>query len=84
VSVRTTLDIDDPVLRDLRRVARAQRRPLSRVASELLAKSLARPEAEMMPQPEFRWHARAMGARVDVADRDAVYEAMERFRGGEG
>ena len=76
--MRTTLDIDDPILQDLRRLRRERKKPLGRIVSDLLAKALAHNEAESPVKANFRWQARPMGARVDLADRDAVYDAMER------
>ena len=76
--MRTTLDIDDPILQDLRRLRRERKKPLGRIVSDLLAKALARNEAEAQVNADFVWQAQPMGARVDLADRDAVYDAMER------
>ena len=75
--MRTTLDIDEPVLKDLKRMRKSQGRPLGRIVSDLLAQAMARTATPPSP-PEFRWHTRPMGARVNLADRDAVYDAMER------
>ena len=76
--MRTTLDIDDPILLDLKRLRREKRKSLGRIVSDLLAKALARNEVETQVKAEFHWQARPMGARVDLADRDAVYDAIER------
>ena len=68
---RVTLDIDDPVLRDLKKLQRTEGRSLGRLASDLLAEALGRLEAPP-PARAFRWHARAMQPLVDLADKDAV------------
>jgi len=78
--MRTTLDIDEPILKDLKRLRKAQGRPMGRIVSDLLAQALATAGDEIRETP-FRWHARPMGARVDLADHDAVYDAMERGDG---
>lgn len=74
--MRTTLDIDDPVLRELKRRQRAEGKSLGKVASELLARALAEP-GEAKPVPKFEWIAQVMGARVDLADKEALYQAMD-------
>lgn len=74
---RTTLNIDGPILRDLKRMQRRQKKPLGRLVSELLARSLA---AEREPGPShgsFRWTSRPMGTRVDLTDKEAVRAALE-------
>jgi hypothetical protein len=76
--MRTTLDIDEPILQDLKRLRRERKKPLGRIVSDLLAAALARDEAGPPAPAEFRWHARPMGARLDLADQEAVYDAMER------
>jgi hypothetical protein len=39
--MRTTLDIDDPILRDLKRLQQREGKSLGRLVSDLLAQSLA-------------------------------------------
>ena len=76
--MRTTLDIDDPVLQDLKRLQAREGQSLGRLASDLLAQALnARRRSQPAP-PAFHWVSRAMGARVDLADREAVWDAMGR------
>jgi len=75
--MRTTLDIDEPILKGLKQLKKAEGRPMGRIVCDLLARALATREAEIRERP-FRWHSRPMGARVDLADHNAVYDAMER------
>lgn len=75
--MRTTIDIDDPVLKDLKRLQRREGKSLGRLASDLLAAALA-DARKREPQPEvFEWLSRPMGARVDLADRDALLDALD-------
>jgi hypothetical protein len=74
--MRTTLDIDDPVLKELKRRQRAEGKSLGKLASELLARALAEPRKETSGG-RFAWMSRDMGARVDLADKEAVYQAMD-------
>ena len=72
----TTLDIDDPVLRQLRRRQKGSGRSLGQVASELLAQALAEP-LHAQVAAELSWTSRPLGALVDVADKDALYRALD-------
>lgn len=77
--MRTTIDIDDPVLRDLKRLQKRDGRPLGRLVSDLLARAAAEElkQAER-PTDSFEWLSNAMEAKVNLSDRDEVLEAMER------
>ena len=72
--MKTTLIIPDHLVRLLKRRAAERGTTLSAVVAETLRRGLeAVPEAELEPLPAYR-----MGrARLDVADRDALYRAME-------
>ncbi len=75
--MRTTLDIDAPVLRDLRELQKREGGTLGELASRLLAEALAR-RPKRPPPPAFEWTAKAMGARIDLADKDVVYSILDR------
>lgn len=74
--MKTTLVIDDTVLRRLRREAARQGRTISELVEAALRQFLAlRPARGSLPDlPSFH----SGGANVDVADREALYQAMER------
>jgi hypothetical protein len=75
--MRTTIDLSDPVLRDLKRLRDKEGGSLGSLASRLLAEALA---AEKRGQPaatKLQWASQPMGATVNLADKDAVYRAME-------
>ncbi len=76
--MRTTIDIDDPILKDLKRLQREQGKSLGRLVSDLLAQSLAQQRnATQSSAPEFRWTSRPMVARVDLADKNAILDGMD-------
>jgi hypothetical protein len=75
--MRTTFDIDDPVLADLKRLQKREGKSLGRLASDLLAQALAQARSREPRGAEFSWTSRAMGAQVDLADRDALLDAMD-------
>jgi hypothetical protein len=76
---RTTLSIDDPVLREVRRLQRRRHQPLGRVVSDLLAEAVARSErgGEQPARAPFDWATQRMGARIDLADKEAVWAALD-------
>ena len=75
--MRTTIDIDDPVLKDLKNLQKRERKSLGRLVSDLLALALRQRASRTPAAARFRWSARPMGARVDLADREAIFAVME-------
>jgi len=77
--MRTTLDIDDPILREVRAIHQKEGRSMGAVVSGLLADALAlRRESRVLPA--FRWVSRPMRPLVDLADKDALYTALDAGR----
>ena len=74
--MKTTLNIDDSVMAQLKREAMRQRRTMSDLVETALRTFFraSRKRTELPPLPTFR----SGGHLVDVADREALYEAMER------
>lgn len=73
--MKTTLNIDDTVMAQLKREAARQHRTMSELVETAL-RLLLRSEKKnrrLPPLPRFR----SGGAMVDIADRNALYEAME-------
>lgn len=75
---RTTLDLDDGVLRALQQRRAAEGRPMGAIASELLARALAEDDQQQTPGQAFTWVTEAMGAKVDLDDKDAVHRILDR------
>lgn len=75
---RTTLDIDTPILEELKNLQKQERRLLGQLVSQLLAEALVQ---RKRPQPDpdltWTWISRPMQARVDLADKDAVYAVLD-------
>lgn len=72
---KTTLNIDDTVMMQLKREAARQGRTMSELVETALRMLFRaqRKRDEIPPLPSFR----SGGALVDVADREALYQAME-------
>jgi hypothetical protein len=76
--MKTTLEIDDTVMRKLRAESARQGRTMSEIvetALRLLLKPPAHKE-QTATLPSFQ----SGGALVDISDREALYEAMEHHR----
>lgn len=78
--MRTTIDIDTPILREVRRLMRLEARSMGAVVSELLADALARRTRRRVAAARLEWIAQPMRARVDLADKEAVYAALDEGR----
>jgi hypothetical protein len=74
---RTTLDIDTPLLKELKRLQRTEKKSLGRLVSELVAQGLVVHRRRARAIPAFAWVSQDMKAKVDLADRDAIYDALE-------
>ena len=77
---RTTIDIDTPILKDLKRIQKQQQKSLGRLVSDLLAEALSRHRSGTRDDREFRWSAQPMKALIDIADKEAVYAALDDSR----
>ena len=74
---RTTLNLDTPLLEELLEMRKRERQSLGDLVSELVAEALAlRARRETKPQ-EFHWTTRAMEARVDISDKEALFAALD-------
>lgn len=73
--MKTTLNIDDTVMERLRREAARSGRTMSELV-ELALRNLLRPTRNRTPLPPLPAFDGG-GALVDIADRDALYRAME-------
>jgi len=76
--MRTTVDIDDPILKDLKKIQEKEGKSLGRLISDLLAQAIGERKSPKVSAKPARWISKAMGARVDLSDREALYAAMEQ------
>lgn len=79
--MRTTIDIDDPVLKDLKRLQQREGKSLGRLVSDLLAQSLATAASKRdATAPVFAWCSKDMQAKVELSDKNALLDAMDERR----
>lgn len=76
--MRITVDIDDRILKDLKKIQQKEGRSLGRLISDLLAQALGERKSPRGPTRAPQWISKAMGARIELADEEALYAAMEQ------
>lgn len=73
---RTTLDIDGPLLDEVRALQRTEGGSMGGIVSRLLAEALARRRTPAGPA-QLPWISKPMGALIDLADKEALYAALD-------
>jgi hypothetical protein len=74
--MKTTLVIDDTVMQRLREEAARRGVTMSELVEAGLRRVLGEPTGAEAPPPLPTWDAG--GARIDVADRDTLYDLLDR------
>jgi len=74
---RTTIDIDDPILNEIRAIQKREGRSMGKIVSQLLAEALIEQKTSVKT-PRFKWISRPMRSRVDLADKEEVYRILDR------
>lgn len=78
--MRTTIDLDPTVLRELKHRSARSGKSMGQLASELLARSLDEPAGKTI-ESELRWISKDLGIpRVDLEDKEAVRAALDSDR----
>jgi hypothetical protein len=75
--MRTTIDIDDPILKEIKRLQQREGKSIERLVSDLLAQALAETRKAPKGVPQFRWVGKPMSARVGLGDKHALLDAMD-------
>ncbi len=65
INMRITLDIDGPILLDLKRLKKKEGKSMGRLVSDLLAQALKGNAASVTTAPPT-WIAKRMGARINL------------------
>jgi hypothetical protein len=72
--VRTTIDLDPVILKELKERQTEEGKTLGQLVSELLAVALAERHE---PLPPLRWITRDLQPRVDLQDKDALFALLD-------
>ena len=70
--MRTTLDLDDHLLRELKQLQAKEGKSMDRLVSDLLTRALAEDATCAAVSPPS-WISKAMRPRVDLSDKDALH-----------
>ena len=78
--MRTTLDIVDPVLAEVKREQKREGKTLGEVVSELLAEGLAarKRRGQTAGPRRLRWVAKDLQCRIDLRDKEALWALLDR------
>ena len=78
---RTTVNIEAPLLKEIKRLQREEGLPMGKLICRLLADALASRRRPSPSKQKLRWITRDMKPLVDLADKEAVYAVLDRDRG---
>lgn len=76
--MKTTLNIDDSVMQRLREEAARRGRTMSELVEAGLRRVLEEPTEEKPTSSESLPRWQSGGARVDIADREALHDLLDR------
>jgi hypothetical protein len=74
---RTTLDLDEPILNELKSLQKTEKKSLGQLAAELIAESLSRRRKSSGKPKKFRWISRDLKPRIDLEDKEAVNAILD-------
>ena len=74
--MRTTINIASPILEELKRIQGQEGGTLGELVTGLLADALRARRRERVAA-DLEWISQPMGARVDLADKEAVHAILE-------
>ncbi len=74
---RTTVDIDAPILREIKALQKKERRSMGQLVSQLLAEALSRRMGSPR-KPGLKWVSRPMRALIDISDKEALYAVLDK------
>lgn len=75
--MRTTINIDTPILKELKELRSKEKKPLGRLVSDLLAEALANRQTGQSRSRKFRWASQEMKPMIDLSDKEALFSALE-------
>jgi len=74
---RTTVDIDLPILKEIKRIQRKEGLSMGKLISRLLADALSRRKRKPA-RAKLHWVSRRMKPLIDIEDKEAVYAVFDR------
>ncbi len=76
---RTTIDIDNPILKEIKNLQKKDGRSIGKIVSQLLAKALDQHNTTVKAH-RLKWASRPMGALLDLSDKDTLYIFLDKSK----
>jgi hypothetical protein len=76
---RTTIDIDNPILKEIKNLQKKDGRSIGKIVSQLLAEALNQQKTTAKAH-RFKWASRPMGALLDLSDKDTIYKILDKSK----
>jgi hypothetical protein len=73
---RTTIDIETPILEEIRKFQKKDGRSLGQIISQLLAEALGHRKTKNKDL-QIKWTFRPMKALVNLSDKDTLYRILD-------
>ena len=74
---RTTIDIDAPVLSEIKNIQKKEGQSMGKIVSRLLVEALAQRESSK-EAPNLQWVSQPMHPRLDLSDKEAIYAILDK------
>jgi hypothetical protein len=76
---RTTIDIDNPILKEIKNLQKKDGRSMGKIVSQLLAEALNQHKT-MTKAHRVKWASRPMGALLDLSDKDTLHKILDKSK----
>ncbi len=74
---RTTIDIDTPILEELKQMQKREGKTLGRLVSDLLARALAERGSRTAEPVSINWPSKPMRALIDIDDKEELWRVLD-------
>ena len=76
---RTTIDIDNPILKEIKNLQKKDGRSLGKIVSQLLAEALNQHKTTAKAH-RVKWASRPMAALLDLSDKDTLHKILDKSK----
>ena len=76
---RTTIDIDNPILKQIKNLQKKDGCSMGKIVSQLLAEALIQHNTTAKAH-RLKWAARPMRALLDLSDKDTLYKFLDKSK----
>ncbi len=76
---RTTIDIDNPILKEIKNLQKKDGRSIGKIVSQLLAEAFNQRNITAKAH-HLKWASRPMGALFDLSDKNTLYKFLDKSK----